>query len=161
VVAEVTGAESRWTADPPGLVETRLDLRVDLTLRGPPAQDLRVVVPGGQVGSVGLRVEHAPDLVVDRTYLLLLAPFGPGLWRVVGGELGAVPIRPDPADRVRTDPPRPDAAPPDHPPPDPATGPADGTGPPLDSADPTGRSSSGGEDLAAAVASLGSCLAPR
>jgi hypothetical protein len=92
VVGHVTTAgRSSWT--PTGLIETRFELTVDRSVFGTGPGALALVIPGGVVGDVGLRVEHAASLDPGRPYLLLLDELRPGDWRIVGGELGAIPLR--------------------------------------------------------------------
>ncbi|MCB9745010.1 MAG: hypothetical protein H6741_08385 [Alphaproteobacteria bacterium] len=92
VVAEVTGAETRWAAGPEGGIETLSDLAVIEVVKGRPPQDLRVLSPGGALGGLRYSVEDAAALRVDHRYLLLLDPVDGG-FRVVGGVDGAIPLR--------------------------------------------------------------------
>lgn len=97
VVAEVTTVEPRWTAQ--GTIETHVWLAVDRAVRGSAPETIEVVTSGGTIGQLTHWVEHAPALVRDRRYLLLLAPI-PGAWRVVGGELGAIALGADGEDEA-------------------------------------------------------------
>jgi len=94
IVGEVTDQEAEFAEDGSGRIETWVDVAVLRTLRGqPPADSLRLVLPGGALAGLRLTVEHAPTLSTDASYLFLLSPRAAGQgWRVVGGEAGALPV---------------------------------------------------------------------
>jgi hypothetical protein len=91
VVAEVTGSEGQWSADPTGGIETWWDLAVTRTIRGEALADLRLRTPGGSVGGLTQTISEAPRLRTDARFLLLLSPSADG-WQIVGGADGVVAL---------------------------------------------------------------------
>lgn len=98
VVGEVTGAEARWTDEAVGGLETRWDIAVLDTPRGPgasgvrPGDSLVLRTPGGVAGGLRLEVSTAPRLAQDHLYLLLLRAEGDA-WVPVGEAQGVIPLR--------------------------------------------------------------------
>ncbi len=102
VIGEVTSFTSNFRADNTGWIETRYDVAVITVVSGALQHDsLALVLPGGTVGDLSLRVAHTPSLALDSPYLLHLAPRRDGDgWRLVGGEEGARPFRGDAAEAL-------------------------------------------------------------
>lgn len=91
VVAEATSDESFWVSGPQGRIATRTWLSTHAVVRGEVGDTVEVVAPGGQVGEFRLWVEHAPELTLDRTWLLFLVRDGDALAPVPG--TSAIPVR--------------------------------------------------------------------
>lgn len=103
VLAEVTSMETRWAAhSEAGAIERIAWLTVDDVVKGAPATDLRVVLPGGQLGEAIHWVEDVPRLLKNGRYLLFLDQQADG-WHVVGGDQGAVRILPTETERGTTE----------------------------------------------------------
>lgn len=91
VVAEVTSQEVQWDEGPTAGLTTTSWLWVDETLRGEVDPTLALVARGGRRGAHSQWVEHEAYLQVDRRYLLVLQERD-GVYRVIAGELGAIPV---------------------------------------------------------------------
>lgn len=85
VRGRVTGTASRATRD--GRIVTEVEIAVDETWKGAPGEVLRVVVPGGRLPGVAMKVDAAPALAEGEEVVLFLARSGP-VWQVSGLALG-------------------------------------------------------------------------
>ncbi len=103
VRGRVVAAEPRPTRD--GRIVTDVDVEVASAWKGAPERTVRIVVPGGSLGWIALRVEGAPTFAPGEEVVVFLAREGPawrvngygqGKYRVVGGEarpgLGAAKV---------------------------------------------------------------------
>lgn len=96
VFATVSDVETHWADD--GNIERHVLLDVERTVKGTLPTSLEVILPGGQIGSEWMWVEHVPELIKDTRYLLLLDRGDrPGTYQVVGGETGALRVANDKA----------------------------------------------------------------
>ena len=103
VLATVIGARAEPAR---GLIVTRVLVRVEVTVAGRsgPADELEVIVPGGELDGLGLLVQGAPRLEPGRRYLLFLERTNPS-FRVVGMAQGAMPVEEDRRGRLLVEPP--------------------------------------------------------
>ena len=81
----VVARAARATAD--GRIVTDVELAVTSTWKGAPAGAVRLVVPGGSLGSVALAVDAAPTFEDGEEVVVFLARRG-AAWRVMGHALG-------------------------------------------------------------------------
>jgi hypothetical protein len=95
-VGTVEHTEAAWDEDH-RRIETRVRLRVESRLKGSPGDTLMLVVPGGVVGEIGMRVPGAPGFRRGERVLLLAEPGRAGSVRPVGLFQGRLRIRHDPA----------------------------------------------------------------
>ena len=84
--------ESRYAVGQDWLLETEVWLAPLEGWKGEAPASLSLVLPGGELGTLGVKVEDVPRLTVDQPVVLLLADTPVG-WVVLGGELGAIPVR--------------------------------------------------------------------
>ena len=82
VTGQVVAAES--SAAPPGII-TEVTIRVDETLRGTPAPEHTLTLPGGQLGGDSLYIPGAPQLIPGQRVVLFLDDAG----KLVGFSQGA------------------------------------------------------------------------
>lgn len=82
-------------ATPDGRIVTEVEIEVASAWRGAPPRTVRIVVPGGSLGTVALRVDAAPTFEDGEDVVVFLARNGPkysvsgyalGKYRVEGGE---------------------------------------------------------------------------
>lgn len=92
VLVEPTSRESRYTHGQDWLLETQVWLAPIQSFKGDLPATLSLVLPGGQLGTLGVTVEDVPALPLDQPVVLLLADTPEG-WVVVGGESGAIPVQ--------------------------------------------------------------------
>jgi hypothetical protein len=110
VRGRVAAAASRSTGD--GRIVTDVDVEVASAWKGAPERTIRIVVPGGSLGWIALRVEGAPTFAPGEEVVVFLARegrawrvngYGQGKYRVVGGEarpgLGAAKVVARPLER--------------------------------------------------------------
>lgn len=110
VRGRVVAAGARATRD--GRIVTDVDVEVASAWKGAPERTVRIVVPGGSLGWIALRVEGAPTFAPGEEVVVFLAREGPawrvngygqGKYRVAGGEarpgLGAAKVVARPHDR--------------------------------------------------------------
>jgi hypothetical protein len=90
----VISAAGRETAG--GRIVTDVDVEVASAWKGAPERIVRIVVPGGSLGSIALRVEGAPTFAAGEEVVVFLARegrawrvsgYGQGKYRVVGDEV--------------------------------------------------------------------------
>jgi hypothetical protein len=87
VRGRVTGIAARATRD--GRIVTEVELAVDEAWKGAPGASLRVIVPGGRLPGVAMRVDAAPVLAEGEEVVLFLARGpGGGAWHLNGLALG-------------------------------------------------------------------------
>lgn len=93
---QVLSTEARWN-DEHTFIFTRVDLKVGTQYLGTLAieSNLIVMTPGGEVGEMGLKVEHAPQFEVGQEVILFLTPQEDGQFRVVAWEQGKFTIEED------------------------------------------------------------------
>lgn len=93
VRGRVVSQAARATRD--GRIVTEVEIEVASAWRGAPARTVRVVVPGGSLGTVALKVDAAPTFEDGEDVVVFLARNGPkysvsgyalGKYRVEGGE---------------------------------------------------------------------------
>jgi len=93
VRGRVVAAAGRSTRD--GRIVTDVDVEVASAWKGAPERTLRVVVPGGSLGWIALRVEGAPTFAPGEEVVVFLSRegrawrvngYGQGKYRVVGAE---------------------------------------------------------------------------
>lgn len=92
VLVEPTSSECRYAVGQDWLLETQVWLAQLESWKGALPEDLSLVLPGGELGTLGVVVEDMPTLPLDQPVVLLLADTPAG-WVVVGGQLGAIPVR--------------------------------------------------------------------
>lgn len=92
VLVEPTSSECRYAVGQDWLLETEVWLAPLESWKGGLPAELSLVLPGGELGTLGVKVEDVPVLPLDQPVVLLLADTPSG-WVVVGGELGAIPVR--------------------------------------------------------------------
>jgi hypothetical protein len=92
VLAEPVSSECVFVTGTDWLLETRVTLAPRETWKGEPPTELELVLPGGELGELGVIVEDVPTLTVGQPTVLLLADTPVG-WVVVGGEAGAIDVR--------------------------------------------------------------------
>jgi hypothetical protein len=105
VRGRVVAAAARTTRD--GRIVTDVDVEVASAWKGAPDRTVRIVVPGGSLGWIALRVEGAPTFAPGEEVVVFLSREGPswrvngygqGKYRIVGGEarpgLGATEVVP-------------------------------------------------------------------
>ncbi len=81
----VVSVASRVARD--GRIVTDVDIAVAAAWKGAPGERVRVTVPGGEAGGVGLRVDGAPSFERGEDVVVFLARKA-GAWRVNGWALG-------------------------------------------------------------------------
>jgi hypothetical protein len=81
----VVGRESRLTAD--GRIVTDVDIAVSSAWKGEPGGTVRVLVPGGSLGSIALAVDAAATFEDGEEVVVFLARHGRG-YSVAGHALG-------------------------------------------------------------------------
>lgn len=96
VVGTVVSKKAAWDKDH-RLIETRVLIKVDQRVKGNGKRVLTVVVPGGNVGDIGMRTPGAAVFTPGERLLLLAEPKGPGEVRPVGMFQGKMPITRDEA----------------------------------------------------------------
>ncbi len=89
VQGKVTGQRSRWTEDG-GTIVTDVTVRVSEALKGGAGagDEVTFQVEGGEVGEVGIWVEHQPRFLPDQEVLLFLRPAEGGALAVQCAEQG-------------------------------------------------------------------------
>jgi hypothetical protein len=85
VRGRVVAAAGRATRD--GRIVTDVDVEVASAWKGAPERTVRIVVPGGSLGWIALRVEGAPTFAPGEEVVVFLAREGRA-WRVNGYGLG-------------------------------------------------------------------------
>jgi hypothetical protein len=85
VHGRVIATAARATAD--GGIVTDVDVAVASAWKGAPEQTVRLVVPGGTLGQIALRVEGAPTFAPGEEVVVFAAREGRA-WRVNGYALG-------------------------------------------------------------------------
>ncbi len=93
---QVLSAEGEWN-DEHTFIFTRVDLKVSEQFKGTLELEstITVMAPGGAVGEVGLKVEHAPQFEVGEQVILFLTPLEDGQFRVTAWEQGKFTIEED------------------------------------------------------------------
>ncbi len=81
----VVATASRVARD--GRIVTDVDIAVSAAWRGAPGERVRLTVPGGEAGGVGLRVDGAPTFETGEEVVVFLARKA-GAWRVNGWAMG-------------------------------------------------------------------------
>jgi hypothetical protein len=81
VRGRVVAAAARTTRD--GRIVTDVEVEVASAWKGAPERTVRIVVPGGSLGGIALRVEGAPTFAPDEEVVVFLVREGPA-WRVNG-----------------------------------------------------------------------------
>jgi hypothetical protein len=93
VRGRVVAAAGRTTRD--GRIVTDVDVEVASAWKGAPEATIRIVVPGGSLGWIALRVEGAPTFTPGEEVVVFLAReghawrvngYGQGKYRVAGGD---------------------------------------------------------------------------
>lgn len=82
----VMSKAARFTADGNGIV-TEVEIAVASAWKGEPGSTVRVVVRGGEVGNLGMKVDASPAFQDGEEVVVFLARRGQG-WRVAGNALG-------------------------------------------------------------------------
>jgi len=85
VRGRVTGTAARATRD--GRIVTEVEIAVDEAWKGAPGAILKVVVPGGRLPGVAMKVDAAPTFAPGEEVVLFLARGG-AIWHVNGWALG-------------------------------------------------------------------------
>lgn len=85
VRGRVRAVSSRFTRD--GRIVTEVELLVESAWKGAPEATVRLVVPGGRVGSLAQIVDAAPRFEEGEEVVVFLSRRGPA-WRVNGHALG-------------------------------------------------------------------------
>lgn len=85
----VTATRAAWTPDN-RTIETEVTIAVDAAWKGavPADRALKLRVPGGEVGEVGVMVEHAPLFATGEDVVVFLEPLPEGGFRVSADEQG-------------------------------------------------------------------------
>lgn len=93
VAAEVISTEARWNEDRT-FIFTDVILRVSELHKGTLAvpSTVSLMIPGGEMGEKGLRVEHAPEFTVGQRVVVFLTPLENSQYGVVGWEQGKYTI---------------------------------------------------------------------
>lgn len=94
VIGEVTSGETLWGEGDEGGIYRRMWIAAERNLRGGGADTVELILPGGEIDGFVDRVEHVPDLEIDKRYLLFLKVSEHGSWRISGGDLGASLVAP-------------------------------------------------------------------
>lgn len=96
ISAQVISTEGEWN-DEHTFIFTRVDLKVSKQYKGTlePESTITVMAPGGAVGEIGLKVEHAPQFEVGEEVILFLTPLEEGQFRVTAWEQGKFTIEED------------------------------------------------------------------
>jgi len=98
VRGRVVGQQSYWLTDP-RIIVTDVSLVVDEVWKGwyEPGKQLLLTVPGGQVGEIGMRQEHAPVFSMEEDAVLFLwkMPDGDGSYSVFNDEQGKYTVHGD------------------------------------------------------------------
>ncbi len=89
VGGQVLSVISEWN-ETETFIFTRVNIRVDETHKGalPVPATITVIVPGGEVGEIGLGVEHAPQFEVGQEVIVFLRLLQPPLYAVTAWEQG-------------------------------------------------------------------------
>ena len=95
-VGTVVSTRTAWDADH-RTIETRVRIRVDQGVKGPARRRVTVVVPGGVVGDVGMRVPGAPVFTVGERVLMLAEATQSGRLRTLGFFQGKMRVKRDAA----------------------------------------------------------------
>jgi hypothetical protein len=85
VRGRVVGTAARATRD--GRIVTEVELAVEDAWKGAPEASVRLVVPGGRLPDVAMRVDAAPEFEAGEEVVVFLAR-GAGGWHVNGLALG-------------------------------------------------------------------------
>lgn len=94
VRGRVVRRESRATAD--ARIVTEAEIAVESAWKGAPGKTVRVVVPGGSLGTIAMRVDAAPTFADGEEVVLFLVREGRA-WRVNGWALGKYRVEGDEA----------------------------------------------------------------
>lgn len=92
VEGRVIASSTSWNATGTGL-ETRATIAVDVARKGPAAQTLEVVVPGGELGGARHVIVGMPSVAVGEDARWFLQSRGDGTYRVFGWSQGKWPVR--------------------------------------------------------------------
>ncbi len=89
ISGEVTDIQSHWNEDET-YIFTSVTVRVEESFKGViDAESVIIIeVPGGEVGEIGLAVEHAPRFQINEEVIIFLKPFEKATYRVTGWEQG-------------------------------------------------------------------------
>lgn len=89
ISGEVTDIQSHWNEDKT-YIFTSVTVRVEESFKGVVDAESFIIieVPGGEVGEIGLAVEHAPRFEIDEEVIVFLKPFEKAAYRVTGWEQG-------------------------------------------------------------------------
>ena len=89
VEGKVLTKEASWDSERT-FIFTTVMLEVDESFKGPfgPADTVRLLIPGGEIDGVGLKVEHAAQVDVGEEVIIFLKPVGDSLYGVTAWEQG-------------------------------------------------------------------------
>lgn len=89
VGATVISRQSQWN-DEQNFIFTVVGLQITTVYTGgtSPGATVEVMIPGGEVDSIGLRVEHAPVFETGEQVIVFLRPLSPTVYGVTGWEQG-------------------------------------------------------------------------
>jgi hypothetical protein len=89
VKADVKSMNSYWN-ESRDFIFTDVILRVVESFKGaiPVSSEVTITVPGGEVGEVGLKVEHAPEFEAGEVVYAFLSPTENSSYRITGWEQG-------------------------------------------------------------------------
>jgi hypothetical protein len=96
VRGQVTGIESYWNEDKT-FIFTTVSVQVDESYKGSLKREssVAILVPGGEVGEVGLGVEHAPHFEYGQEVIVFLREIEESLYGVTAWEQGKYTIEND------------------------------------------------------------------
>ena len=94
VQGQVLSTKAAWN-DEHTFIFTRVDLKISQQFKGRTESGITVMAPGGEVGEMGLKVEHAPTFEVGEEVILFLRVQEDGQFGVVAWEQGKFTIEED------------------------------------------------------------------
>jgi len=94
ISGEVLSKQSRWN-ESETFIFTDVSIRVNELLKGTLAvsSTITVMVPGGEVGEVGLGVEHAAQFEVGQKVIVFLSPIEGSVYGVTSWEQGKYTLK--------------------------------------------------------------------
>ena len=89
VEGKVVAKEASWDSERT-FIFTTATLTVNETFKGAfgPADTIHLLIPGGEIDGVGLKVEHAAEVEVGEEVIIFLKPVGDSLYGVTAWEQG-------------------------------------------------------------------------
>jgi hypothetical protein len=94
VVGKVHRVAAEWDASH-ARIFTRVTVAVDQTVKGSPGGTVTLVIPGGEVGSVGEWYSHSPQFKENEDVLVFAQKDAHGALRVTDGTNGKLSLRRD------------------------------------------------------------------